>query len=379
VNLRSGLVIGRVRGIDIRVHWSWLAIFALLTWMLSQELFRDAFPRWPATGQWAAGVTTALLFFLSVLIHELSHALTALRYGMRVPSITLFIFGGVSNLEGEMHSAGQEFRVAIAGPLMSWLLALLFAVAWFALRTVDVSLILGYMAVINLVLGLFNLLPGFPLDGGRVLRSALWARSGDLLRATRTATRIGTAIAYAMVLLGIVNIVAFGMFGGLWYILVGVFVRSAVRDSYAAVLLEHTLRGARTGDAMGRSPAPVHAALSLQRLVDEYWAVSEQRAFLVEQEGAIVGIVTAEDVAAVPRSIWSTTPVGSSMTRSSELLTVSPRTPLLQAIRMMEERRLGQLPVLAEGRLAGLLTREDTQRYLARRAADGADRAPDAD
>lgn len=371
MDLTSGLVIGRVRGIDIRVHWSWLAIFALLTWTLSHQLFREAFPRWPVGGQWAAAVVTAILFFLSVLGHELSHALVAQRYGMRVPSITLFVFGGVSNLASEMKSAGQEFRVAIAGPLMSWLLALLFAAAWFALRSVELSLILGYLAVINAVLGLFNLLPGFPLDGGRVLRSMLWARSGDLLRATRTATRTGSVIAFAMIFAGVVSIVVFGNFSGLWYIMIGIFVRSAARGSYAAVRIEHALRGALAGDAMRPPPAPVHAALSLQRLVDEHWPGSEQRAFLVEQEGAIVGLVTAADVAAVPRSSWSKTPVESSMTRSSEVLTVSPQTPLLQAMRMMEQRRVGQLPVLADGRLAGLLTREDMKRYVERRASDG--------
>ncbi len=370
MDLTSGLVIGRVRGIDIRVHWSWLAIFALLTWTLSYELFRDAFPRWPVAGQWAAGVVTAILFFLSVLMHELSHALVAQRHGMRVPSITLFVFGGVSNLAGEMRSAGQEFRVAIAGPLMSWVLALLFAAAWFALRGVEVSLILGYLAVINAALGLFNLLPGFPLDGGRVLRSILWARSGDLLRATRTATRTGSAIAYAMILFGMISIAAFGIFSGLWYILIGIFIRSAARGSYAAMRIEHALRGARASDAMRTPPAPVHAALSLQRLVDEHWS-GEERAFLVEQEGAIVGLVTAADVTAVPRSSWSTTPVESSMTPSSEVLTVSPQTPLLQAMQLMEERRVRQLPVLADGRLAGLLTREDTKRYVERRASGG--------
>lgn len=370
MDLTSGLVIGRVRGIDIRVHWSWLVIFALLTWTLSYNLFRDAFPRWPVAGQWAAGVGTAILFFLSVLMHELSHALVAQRHDMRVPSITLFIFGGVSNLAGEMRSAGQEFRVAIAGPLMSWMLALLFAAAWFALRGIEVSLILGYLAVINAALGLFNLLPGFPLDGGRVLRSILWARSGDLLSATRTATRTGSAIAYAMILFGIVSIAAFGIFGGLWYILIGIFVRSAARGSYTAMRIEHALRGARASDAMRTPPAPVHAALSLQRLVDEHWS-GEERVFLVEQEGAIVGIVTAADVTAVPRSSWSTTPVESSMTRSSEVLTVSPQTPLLQAMQLMEERHVRQLPVLADGRLAGLLTREDTKRYVERRASAG--------
>lgn len=370
MDLTSGLVIGRVRGIDIRVHWSWLVIFALLTWTLSYNLFRDAFPRWPVAGQWAAGVGTAILFFLSVLMHELSHALVAQRHDMRVPSITLFIFGGVSNLAGEMRSAGQEFRVAIAGPLMSWMLALLFAAAWFALRSIEVSLILGYLAVINAALGLFNLLPGFPLDGGRVLRSILWARSGDLLSATRTATRTGSAIAYAMILFGIVSIAAFGIFGGLWYILIGIFVRSAARGSYTAMRIEHALRGARASDAMRTPPAPVHAALSLQRLVDEHWS-GEERVFLVEQEGAIVGIVTAADVTAVPRSSWSTTPVESSMTRSSEVLTVSPQTPLLQAMQLMEERHVRQLPVLADGRLAGLLTREDTKRYVERRASAG--------
>ncbi|MSQ41790.1 MAG: site-2 protease family protein [Dehalococcoidia bacterium] len=372
MDLSSGFRIGRVRGIDIRMHWSWLLIFALLSWSLSQSLFvGGSFDRWPAGVRWGAGVGTALLFFGSVLLHELSHAFVAQRYGMQVPSITLFVFGGVSTLAQEMSTAGQEFRVAIAGPLTSWALSLTFGALWLLTRSHDLSEIFVYLAAINAALGAFNLLPGFPLDGGRVFRSIVWARSKDLLGATRTASRLGVAIAYAMIALGLLNVLLFGLLGGLWYVLIGLFLKSASEGSYGSMLVESALKNVSARAAMRPSPEPVAAALSLERFVDERLLTTGQRAFLVERAGAVVGIITASDVVKLPREQWRATAVEAAMVPSERVLTVGPETSVVEALRMMQQHDVHQLPVIENGLVIGLLTRGDVMQQIELRTVFG--------
>jgi Zn-dependent protease len=364
MDFSSGFQVGRIRGIAILVHWSWLLIFALLSWSLSEGLFGEMFVGWPAEQQWAAGVTTTLLFFVSVLLHELSHAVVAQRFGMAVPSITLFVFGGVSTLGGEMKTAGQEFRVAIAGPLMSWALAIVFGVIWLLTRSVEAAAIFGYLAWINAVLGAFNLLPGFPLDGGRVFRSIVWARSKDLLQATRVASRVGTIIAYGMITVGLINIFAFGLVGGLWYVLIGLFLKSASEGSYAAMRMESALSDVDASTIMREAPAPIHAALSIQRLVDEYVLGTGERCFLVEREGAVIGLIAASDVAGISRDRWRGTPIEEVMVPADRVITIAPRTGLIEALRLMQEHDVHQLPVLDGERLIGMVTRGDVLRQI---------------
>lgn len=371
MNLSNGIRIGRIRGIDIRVHWSWLLIFGLLSWSLSQGLFGQMFVRWSQGQQWAAGAITALLFFISVLAHELSHSFVAQSYGMKVPSITLFVFGGVSNIASEMKTARQEFRVAIVGPLMSWALALGFAGLWYLTPSEGVSAIFGYLAFINGLLGAFNLLPGFPLDGGRVLRSILWARWKDLLRATRVASRVGIYVAYGMIGLGMVNVLAFGLFGGLWYVLIGLFLKSASEGSYAAVQVESALTSLSVADVMQTAPEPVHATLSLEQLIDQRLLESGTRAYLVERERVLIGLITAADVTRVARDRWPLTPVQDAMIPAERVTTVTPETGVMEALRLMQEHDVHQLPVLEDGRVVGLLSRGDVMRQIELRGTPG--------
>jgi Zn-dependent protease/CBS domain-containing protein len=364
MDLTSGLVIGRIRGIEIRVHWSWLAIATLLAWTLSRELFAGLFPLWSDEQQWAAGIVTTLLFFLSVLLHELSHAIVAQRYGMTVPSITLFIFGGVSTLADEMKSPSVEFRVAVAGPLMSGVLAIVCGLLWLVTRSHDLSIIPGYLAVINAVLGAFNLLPGFPLDGGRVLRAVVWGRTKDLLRATRIAALVGMGIAYTMIAGGLLLIFTLGLLNGLWYMLVGLFLRSAAEGAYSTLRLRTALRDVPASEVMQDAPEPVHASLSLERLIDERVLPMGERAFLVERGDSIVGLVTIGDVTRVARSEWPSTPVESAMIPSERAVTISPETRVVDALRLMQEHDIHQLPVLREGRVAGMLTLADVMRHV---------------
>ena len=369
MDLSGALTIGRIRGIAIQVHWSWLLILGLLTYSLAQGLFGRELGVSP-TVRWVAGAATALAFFTSVMLHELAHSFVAQYYGMRVPSITLFIFGGVSSIAQEMRSAGQEFKVAIAGPLTSWVLAVVLGAA--ALLTPEGALatVLEYLAFINFVVGAFNLLPGYPLDGGRVFRAIVWARTGSLQRATGIAARVGVGIAYIMILGGMAWVFAWGL-GGLWYILIGLFLKNAAEGSYATMVVETALQDVPVSSAMQPAPAAIPASTSIQQVVDSRMLATGERAFLVEEDGAIVGLLTATDISRLPREDWPTSIARRVMVPAERVHTVEPRTRLLEALQLLQEHDIHQLPVLQQGRVVGILTRADVMRHIELRTAFG--------
>jgi Zn-dependent protease len=375
MNISSGLVIGRVRGVAIQVHWSWVLIFALITWSLAETVYPTYKDGWSAEQLWAAGAVSSLLFFTSVLIHELSHAFVALYYGMPVPSITLFVFGGVSQMGGEMRSPRQEFMIAIAGPLASWVLAILFAVLWLVFRSEGVALIFAYLGLINFVLGFFNLLPGLPLDGGRVFRSIVWGRVHDLTKATKIASNVGQAIAWLMIGGGILW-VFFLNIGGLWYVLIGLFLKNASEQAYAQVLVERALKGVVAADIMRLPTLPVPENWSLQRLADERILGDAERVFLTESLDRVSGLITITDLTRVPRARWSETVVREAMVPSENIHTIAPDTTVLEAMRLMQEHDVNQLPVLQDGRMLGMLTRADVLQRLELKALVG---SPDPD
>lgn len=365
MNIDSGLVIGHVRGVAIRVHWSWSLIFALVTWSLAESLYPD--PEfnlnWSENQYWIAGAVSAVLFFASVLVHELSHTFMAQRYGMQVPAITLFVFGGVSQMAGEMRSPRQEFWIAIVGPLSSWVLAIIFGLLWFIFRDEGINVIFGYLGWINFALGFFNLLPGFPLDGGRVFRSIVWGRVHDLTRATRIASMVGQAIAWVMIAAGIAWVFFIGI-TGLWYVLIGLFLKNASEQAYAQVLLERALGGVVARDVMRPPPTPVPENWSLQRLADERVLGDAERAFLTESLGRVSGLITIADLTRVPRARWGETIIREAMIPSADVHTIEPGTSVLEAMRLMQEQDVNQLPVLDDGRLVGMLTRGDVLKRL---------------
>lgn len=363
MDLTSGIVIGRIRGIAIRVHWSWVLIFTLVSWSLATGVFADMFTDWGPNQRWIAGIATSVLFFVSVLLHELSHAFVAQSLGMSVPSITLFVFGGVSTLAAEMRSAGEEFRVAIAGPLMSWAIAAVLAGVWLLLRGSDIGAIAGYLAWINFILGAFNLLPGFPLDGGRVFRAIAWGRTKNLERATRLASRVGTSIAWVMIALGILTVLFVSLIG-LWYVLIGFFLKSASENAYQQMVVERSFKDVRARDVMREPPEPVDEYWSLQRIVDERVLAQAERCVFVERAGAVIGLLTTSDVARVPRDEWPDTPATVAMVPTERVIVVAPDSSVLDAMKLMQEHDIHQVPVLDEGRMVGLVTRADVIRQL---------------
>lgn len=363
MDISSGLVIGRIRGVEIRVHWSWLIIFWLIAWTLSEGLFPDFQPEMSENARWIAGVVSSLLFFGSVLFHELSHTFVALHYQMRVPSITLFVFGGVSQIADEMRTPRQEFLISIAGPLSSWVLGVVFGVVWVVLRAETVSVMFGYLSVVNFLLGAFNLLPGFPLDGGRVFRSIVWGRLHDLTRATQIASRVGQGIAWLMIASGIAFMV-FVNWGGLWQVLIGLFLKNASENAYAQVLLERALRDLQVRELMRPAPEPVLETWSLQRVAEERVLAQAERALFVEDMGHVSGLITVADLSKVPRGEWETTTVRAAMVPSERVITVTSEVSALEAMRLMQEHDVHQLPVIDDGTLVGMLTRGDVLRRL---------------
>lgn len=358
MDLQSGLVIGRVRGITVRVHWSWIVIATIVTWSLADSLYKDLFPNWTTEQLWIAAAVSSVLFFVSILLHELSHAFVAQSYGMNVPSITLFVFGGVSNLEGEMQSARQEFRVAIAGPLMSWALAVLFIVAALVIPG-DIANIAAYLGFVNFVLGLFNLLPGFPLDGGRVFRSIVWSRTGDLTRATRAASRLGNLIAWALIALGVFVVFATGSLTGLWYVFIGLFLKTASDSAYQRVLVESAVKDVPVAEVMREAPEAIEDSWTIAEVVDRRVLGRAERVVFAANEGRISGLITTSDVTNVPRDAWATTSVADAMVRAADVITVRRDTALVEAMRLMQEHDVHQLPVVEDGVLLGIVTRGD--------------------
>src|SRR3970040_1741287 len=246
----SSFKIGKIAGIEIGVHWSWVFIFALITWSFAGGILKEFFPEWSDARLWSVAVIVAVIFFVSILLHELSHSLVAKARGIPVNGITLFVFGGVSNLGREAQTAAEEFQIAIVGPLTSLAIGALFAVIWAALQgpAPDVAAIAGYLAFINGIIAAFNMLPGFPLDGGRVFRSIVWARNRNLLRATRTASRVGEGVAYALMACGVLQFVVFNPIGGIWMFLIGLFLRNASAASYEQLVVQTTLHGLSAAD-----------------------------------------------------------------------------------------------------------------------------------
>jgi Zn-dependent protease/CBS domain-containing protein len=361
----GSLALGRTAGIEIRVHYTWLIAFALITYSLAVGLFPDLIPGRSQALYWLVGATAALLLFGSVLVHEMCHSLVAKSRGIPVSSITLFIFGGVSNIQQEPENPGQEFLIAVVGPVSSLVLA---AVCWGLLQmsggaAAPIQALLVYLALINFVLGVFNLLPAFPLDGGRVLRAIIWAITGDLYRATNWAAGIGQVFAFLLIILGILQIFGGNFLGGIWIAFIGWFLNGAAESSRRQTVVRESFRGVRVAQLMTPNPPIVSPMLPIQAFVSDYALRRGTRALLVGQGGQLVGIVTLTDLHKLPADRWGEANVGQLMTRAP-LITVGPNADLQSALRQMDEHDLNQLPVVEDGQVIGLLTRANVIRYL---------------
>ena len=362
----GSLRIGKIFGIDIYIHISWVIILVLLTWSLAVGWFPVLYHGFSAVTYWVLGFIAAVLLFVSVLLHELAHSVVARARGLPVKNITLYIFGGVSNIEKEPGSPGIEFQIAVVGPLTSLLIGVLAFVLFFLLGQYSPALgaILWYLGLANILLGIFNLIPGFPLDGGRVLRSIVWKIDGNLRRATRIVTVVGQIIAYLFILVGIWLFFVGYFIDGLWLGFIGWFLLSSAQSANSEVMLQSVFRGVTVSEVMNTAPTTVPANISLQKLVDEYFLPLGLRSAFVIQGDRLAGLITLSDIRHVPREEWGQTPVGLAMIPRDRLHIVSPQQSLNDVLPLMAGRDVNQLPVVQDERLVGVLSRDAIVRYL---------------
>jgi Zn-dependent protease len=369
--MRGSWRVGRISGIKIGIHYTWLLALVVFTWLLGQSYFPATYPGWQTYSYWIAGFLSTFILFISVLIHELAHSLVARARGLPVSSITLFILGGVSNLAAEPEKPGLEFIMAIAGPATSLVLAGIFWGIWYLMgsQMAFAKAIFGYMALANALLAGFNLLPGFPLDGGRVLRSILWKTTGDLLKATNIATMVGRFFAWLFIALGVFLVFGFNVFGlggflnGLWLVFVGWFLNSAADSSRQEATLREHLTGVLVGRVMEKDVSSVRPDTNIADLVQTAFIQKNKRTIPVTDSDNLVGVVTISDIKGLPQEKWPVTPVSQIMHREP-IHTVKPEDDLNAAMKLMAQYDLNQIPVLSQGKLVGVLTRADVINYL---------------
>jgi len=368
--MSGSLSLGKVLGIPIRLHTSWFLVAVLVTVSLAAGFFPQQYGGWSPMTYWLVGAVTAVLFFGSVLLHELGHAAVALREGVPVKSITLFIFGGVANIGAEPPTAWAEFRIAIAGPLVSFALAATFTSLGTVLGGIDtLSGPLAYLGRINLLLGAFNLIPGFPLDGGRVFRALLWKIGGNLRSATQWASRAGQLVALSFILYGIaLFFFGGGLMGSLWYVFIGWFLNNAAQSSYQQVVLRDALSGVKARSVMTQQCQTVPAGVPLDRLVEENILEQGQRCFFITDQGDLKGLVTLNDVRRVTPGHRGEVTTDQVMTPSDSVYQVHPEDDVMTVLQKMDESDVNQVPVVEGGRLLGLITREGLLRDIRLRA-----------
>ena len=385
--MRNGFSIGRIFGIRIDIDWSWLFILLLVTWNLSL-VFGQVHSDWGLGLRLGVCLAAALLFFASVLAHELAHSLMARAQGVPVRSITLFLFGGVSNIQRQPPSPKAEFLITIVGPVTSFLIGVLFlllsgvgmgavSLSWVRApgtligQLSPLTTLLLWLGPVNILVSIFNLIPGFPLDGGRILRSILWLASDSLRKATRWASAIGQGIAWLMIVAGIA--MAFGiqipLFGsgfanGLWLAFIGWFLNSASAQSYQQIVIQDILEDVPVAKMMRLNPPTVDPDRSISSLVHDHVMQSDDHAFPVIEDNRLIGLVTLEDIRAVPRQNWETTTVREIMTTAERLTTITPEEEAAEALNKLMGRDVRQLPVVRAGELLGLLRRRDIIKWM---------------
>lgn len=378
-----GFKVGRIFGVDVHIDWSLIIIFALILFNLGAAVFPQWHPDWGLGLVWGVAFGAAVLFFASVLAHELSHAVVARAQGIPVRRITLFIFGGMAHMEGEPTSPKAEFWMAVVGPITSIVIGLVATFGGWAIAGVSAealeanpesalaglrpaATLLLWLGPINLILGIFNLVPGFPLDGGRVLRSILWWITDDMVKATRWASGAGRGFAWILMGFGVVSFFTGDLVGGLWLLLIGWFLNNAARMSYQQLLVHRALEGVPVARVMSTRVESVAPDLSVESLVRDRFMTSDQQGFpVVTDEEGCVGLVSFVDVRRVPQDRWAHTPVSAIMTPLQELSALRPEADAEHALDELARQDVEQLPVLDQGRVLGLVRRSDLMKWLA--------------
>ncbi|HEY78182.1 MAG TPA: CBS domain-containing protein [Dehalococcoidia bacterium] len=374
--MNNAFTLGRLFGIQVRLHFTWFIIFVLVTASLVD-------PDWLRLSSWVVGIATSLLFFASVLAHELAHSLVGRQYGVTIKSITLFVFGGMAHMAGEAKSSGAEFKMALAGPVCSLAIGAFFGLVWFLTVGVLplVAAMTGWLALINVALAVFNMIPGFPLDGGRVFRAIVWRTTGNYGRSTRIATMVGRVIAYIFIFGGLsIALISFfsrifnlsffeGMlFNGIWIAFIGWFLENAASASYRQEQWREAMQRFTVAEVMTTDYLVVPPDMTVAQLVQQYIVPSGRRFFILADEGRLHGMVTLPNIKSLPQQKWATTPVRDIMTPADKLRAVSPNQDAWTVMTQMDEASINQMPVVSENRVIGLVSRDNLIRFLRTRS-----------
>lgn len=361
----------KLAGFSVRLDWSWLIIAALLTWSLARGVFPAFYPGIPTGIYYWMGGAGALGLFISIVLHELGHSMAAKRLGIPMRSITLFIFGGVAEMGDEPPNPRAEFLMTIAGPAVTVVLAGFFfglsKLAWAGNWPLPVQGVLAYLAWINALLLAFNLVPAFPLDGGRVLRSILWAWKGNLRRATRIASLIGSIFAMALMAWGVLDFFYGSFVAGIWFFLIGLFIRGASRASYEQVLLRDALAGESVHRFMTTNPVTVDPSATIRSIVDDFLYRYPYKFYPVVREGHLLGCLTLDQIRQIPREEWDQRTAGSVAQPCSGDNMIPPQTDAAQALSTMNRNQLSRLMVVEDGELLGIVALRDLMRFLSRK------------
>jgi Zn-dependent protease/CBS domain-containing protein len=370
--MRDSFTLGRIAGVRFGVNWSWLVVFALIVWTLATGIFPSTNPGLSDGTYVAMAVVAAVIFFCSLLAHELGHALQARREGMEIDGITLWLFGGVARFKGMFRSAGSEFRIAVAGPLVSLVLGTAFAlVAWGIGLPAAVDGVVFWLGYINLTLLVFNLLPALPLDGGRIFRSALWAAKRDFGWATRVAAGVGRGFGYLFIAAGIALLIFQGTFSGAWLAFIGWFLLMAAGAEDRFLLARQALQGLHVGDLVVRDPVTVRDDLTIGEFMDEIVWKNRHTTYPVTDNGHALGLLPFRCVAEVPRSEWETRTVRDCMLPAGDVPMVSEADELIDAAAELAESDVHRALVVDGDRFVGLLSETDVARALEIRHVGG--------
>jgi Zn-dependent protease/CBS domain-containing protein len=364
------LKVGRLFGVEVRLHYTWFLIFALLTWSLAWGYLPVGYPDEGDIFYWGVGAFSAAMLFVSVLIHEVAHSVVAQRYKIKVNSITLYFLGGVSETAEEAHTPEVELRMAAAGPLTSIVLGVTFYALFLFGRgflPIAVVAVLEYSGYINIVLAVFNLIPAFPMDGGRVLRGVIWGRNKDVLKSTRLVTSVSRLISFLFIAFGFLSTIFYSDFSGIWLLFIGLFVQSSAQASMNETRITQALLGVKVGDIMTREVKTVEPGLSLQQVQDYAFTPFKHHGFPVVKDGVLLGLITDEDVRRVKPEHWDEMRVEDVMRKTADLVSANPGDAAVDALIKLAKAGVGRLPVVDNGVLIGIITRGDFTRTIQER------------
>ncbi len=363
---KNQIRLGSIAGIPLTFDYSWFLVLFLLTWLLSVSYFPSEYKNWDKSYYWISGAITSILFFLSVILHEVGHSLMAKKFDYKVKKVKMFIFGGISEITEEPKQAKEEFLIAAAGPAVTFLLALLFyIIEYFTKNVIIIYAIAHYLFIVNLILGIFNILPGFPLDGGRILRAIIWKRNNNFEKATQITAGIGRIFGFIVITIGFLIAMSGDFFDGIWLSFIGWFLESAAFSQTQKQVLTKYLQGHTVEEAMTKSFGLVPADTTISEFIQNDILIRHRRAFIVEDNSKNIGLLTIHDIKKIPQEKWGKTNVTAVMKPLNEVKIVDVNHPLEEALKEMDKDGVNQMPVMEDGKIVGMLNRESILSFIA--------------